>query len=119
MARAAGAAPQLLSAEEYGLAQNSNKNARYTGDAVVDPIWATLQRMGAKPGMNWLEPALSVGVFFGQPAKLVQGARRIGVEKESITAQIAKLLYPDSGIGQSPFEKMDLPRDYFDGTICR
>jgi N12 class adenine-specific DNA methylase/2'-5' RNA ligase len=107
-----------LSEEEYSLAQNSTKNAHYTGDEVVDAMWATLERMGATPGMNWLEPAVGVGNFFGrQPEALLAGSRRIGIDKDSLSAQIATLLYPDSGIQNQPFEEAELPKDYFDAAI--
>jgi hypothetical protein len=46
---------------EYALAQNSTKNAHFTGDAVVDPIWATLVRMGDRPGtQGWASHTASM-----------------------------------------------------------
>lgn len=108
----------LLTDEEFALAQNSTKNAHYTGDMVVDAKWKALIRMGAKPGMTWLEPAVGIGNYFGrQPAELLENAKRIGIEKDSISAQIAALLYPDSRIQQSPFQAVELPKDYFDGAV--
>ncbi|MGC4052870.1 MAG: 2'-5' RNA ligase family protein [Paludibaculum sp.] len=108
----------LLSTEEYDAARRSTTNAHYTSDTIVDAIWDAVKHLGAKPGMSWLEPAVGVGNFFGrQPADLLDGARRVGIEKDAITGQIAKYLYPDSGIEISPFEKADLPSDFFDAAV--
>lgn len=107
-----------LTDDEYADAQRSTTNAHYTGDLVVDSMWKAMQHIGAKPGMSWLEPAVGVGNFFGrQPQELLEGARRIGLDKDSVSGQIAKLLYPDSGIDVKAFEEAELPKDYFDGAI--
>ena len=108
----------LLTDQEYQAAQASTVNAHYTSDQVVDAMWKTLERLGAKPGMSWLEPAVGVGNFFGrQPVGMLEGARRVGIEKDSITGQIAKYLYPDSGIEVMGFEESELPQNYFDAAI--
>jgi len=108
----------LISDQEYAEAQRSTTNAHYTGDSIVDAMWAAVQHLGAKPGMVWLEPAVGVGNFFGrQPVDLLQGARRVGMDKDALTAGIAKYLYPDSGIDHVAFEQAELPNDYFDAAI--
>ena len=109
---------KLLSAEEFEEAQRSTTNAHYTSDEIVDSMWKAVQSFGAKPGMSWLEPAVGVGNFFGrQPQELLEGARRVGLDKDSLSAQIAKLLYPDSGIDHVAFEDAELPNNYFDGSV--
>ena len=109
---------QALTEQEYADAERSVTNAHYTGDWHIDAIWKALQGMGAKPGMVWLEPAVGIGTFFGrQPAELLQGARRMGIDKDSVVGQIAQMLYPDSGIDITPFEESELPKDYFDGIL--
>ena len=40
-----------------------------------------------------------------------------GVELDSISGRIAKLLYPDANIQIKGFEKTDYPNDFFDVTI--
>jgi N12 class adenine-specific DNA methylase/adenine-specific DNA methylase len=108
----------LISSDEYESAQRSTTNSHYTGDDVVDAMWRALEHLGAKPGMSWLEPAVGVGNFFGrQPAHLLEGARRMGMDKDALTSAIAKYLYPDSGIDTKAFEEAELPADYFDGII--
>lgn len=108
----------LISEEEFENARRSTTNAHYTSDAVVDAMWAAMQHLGAQAGMSWLEPAVGVGNFFGrQPEDLLEGARRVGVEKDALTASIAKFLYPESGIDHMPFEEAELPDNYFDSAI--
>ena len=108
----------LISAEEYSDASRSTTNAHYTGDNVVDAMWKLMVDMGAKPGMSWLEPAVGTGNYFGrQPQPLLAGARRMGIDKDALTGQIAKLLYPDSGIDVAAYEEAELPENYFDGII--
>lgn len=105
----------LMTPEEYEAARTSTMNAHYTGDQVADSIWHALRHFGAKPGMSFLETSIGAGVLFGrQPEDLLEGSRRIGIEKDATTARIAKYLYPDSGIEHSAYEKADLPTDYFD-----
>jgi N12 class adenine-specific DNA methylase len=109
---------EILTPEEYEDARRSTTNAHYTSDAIVDSVWKALQHLGAKPGMSWLEPAVGVGNFFGrQPQELLEGARRMGLDKDTLTGAIAHYLYPDSGIDTVAFEKAELPTDYFDGAV--
>ena len=61
---------------------------------------------------------MGVGHFFGlMPEKLVPGSHRTGVELDSITARIAKKLYPDSTIFAKGFEETPLPDNYFDAVV--
>lgn len=108
----------LLTEEEFAEAKRSTTNAHYTSGAIVDLMWKAVEGFGAKPGMSWLEPAVGVGNFFGrQPQTLLEGSRRVGLDKDALSAQIAKLLYPDSGIDHAAFEEAELPSEYFDGAI--
>ena len=61
---------------------------------VIEAIWNGLQRMGLGKGAQILEPAMGVGHFFGLMPESMQGGHRTGVELDSITARIAKKLYP-------------------------
>lgn len=108
----------LISEDEYKSAERSTTNAHYTGDNVVDAMWKAVQHLGGTQGMSWLEPAVGTGNYFGrQPVEMLPGARRVGVEKDQLTGAIAKLLYPDSGVDIMPFERAELPNDYFDGAV--
>ena len=61
---------------------------------------------------------MGVGHFFGlMPDELLPGTRRTGVELDSITARIAKCLYPDATIFAKGFEETPLPDNFFDAVI--
>jgi adenine-specific DNA methylase len=64
-----------------------------------------------------LEPAMGVGHFFGLMPDSMQGGHKTGVELDSITARIAKKLYPDSTIFAKGFEETPLPDNYFDAVV--
>ncbi len=108
----------LLSEDEYRQASSSTKNAHYTTPAVIRGMWRALQRMGVKrSGLRYLEPATGVGSFFGlQPDELLP-AFRFGSEMDSVTARIAKALYPDANIIHSPYQDAGFPNNYFDVAI--
>ena len=81
-------------------------------------MWAALTHLGAKPGMSWLEPAVGVGNFFGrQPAEFLEGARRVGIDKQTLSGKLAQKLYPDAGIDITGFEDAELPANYFDAAV--
>lgn len=107
----------LLAPEEYEHAQRSTTNSHYTSALVVDAIWRAMRRLGMKPGMKWIEPALGVGNFFGRQPAALRSDRRFGVEKDTVTGKIARLLYPESTILIQPFEEARLLENYFDAAI--
>jgi N12 class adenine-specific DNA methylase len=60
---------------------------------------------------------MGVGHFFGlMPETLLPGTRRTGVELDSITARIAKRLYPEANIFAKGFEETALPDNFFDAA---
>src|ERR1019366_4076489 len=90
---------QLLTPEEYDSARGSTPNAHFTSPAVIQAMWEAMQRFGLGASAQILEPSMGVGHFFGlMPESLLPGCRRTGVELDSITARIAKQLYPDAAI---------------------
>jgi len=105
----------LLTESEYQSARASTLNAHYTNPAVIQAIYAAVENMGFTSG-NILEPACGVGNFFGMLPESMESARLYGVELDSITGRIAKLLYPQAGITVAGFEKTDR-RDFFDLAI--
>ena len=108
----------LLTEDEYNAARSSVPNAHYTSPLVVQAIWSALERMGVGAGARILEPSVGTGNFLGlMPESLMPGASRTGVELDSITARIAKLLYPDSVILGSGFEDAPFPNHFFDVAI--
>ena len=72
--------------------------------------------MGFQKG-NILEPAMGTGNFFGALPESMTGARLYGVELDSLTGRIARLLYPKAEIQISGFEKTDFQDDFFDIAV--
>ena len=107
----------LLTDDEFDSARASTPNAHYTSPQVIEAIWDGLQRAGVKDGAQILEPAMGVGHFFGMMPESMHGGHRTGIELDSITARIAKKLYPDSTIFEKGFEETPLPDHYFDAVV--
>jgi len=109
---------QNLSPEEYDSARGSTPNAHFTSPVVVQALWQAMERFGLTLGAQILEPSMGVGHFFGlMPEPLLPGCRRTGVELDSITARIAKQLYPDASILAKGFEDTALPDNFFDAVV--
>lgn len=108
----------LLTPEEYRAAEDSTINAHYTAPMVVQSMWSALRHMGLQPGARVLEPATGVGHFFGlMPADLAHGARRSGVELDSLTGRIAKLLYPNVNMHLKGYQDAKFPDNFFDVIV--
>ena len=109
---------QALSDDEYESARASTPNAHFTSPLVITGIWNGLERLGLGKDIRVLEPAMGVGHFFGLMPESMQGGRRTGVELDSITARIARKLYPDAAIFGKGFEETPLPDNYFDLCVA-
>ncbi len=108
----------VLTEEEYAAARASTPNAHYTSSEVVRAMWQAMERFGLHAGAHILEPSVGVGHFFGlMPENLYPGAKRTGVELDSVTARIASKLYPDSNIQARPFEETQFPPNFFDAVV--
>ena len=113
----AGAVKELLTEQECESARASTPNAHFTSPIVIEAIWKGLHQLGMGKGVQVLEPAMGVGHFFGLMPESMQSDHRTGVELDSITARIAKKLYPDSTIFAKGFEETPLPDNYFDAVV--
>jgi len=109
----------LLTDDEYSSARATTPNAHYTSSDVIRAMWRGLLRVGIPAGVQILEPAAGIGHFFGlMPEALYSPrTRRMAVEIDSVSARIARLLYPDVLIHASAFETTPLPADFFDLVI--
>src|SRR6266702_3643070 len=108
---------QLLTSEEYESARATTPNAHFTSPLVIDAIWNGLEKLGVRQGIEVLEPAMGIGHFFGLMPEAMSGGHRTGVELDSLTARIAKKLYPDTTIFAQGFEETQLPDNYFDAVV--
>ena len=106
----------VLTPEEYAAARASTLNAHYTQPIVIESMYQVLENLGFTKG-NILEPSMGVGNFFGMIPENLNQSKLYGVELDSISGRIAKLLYPDANIQIKGFEKTDYPNDFFDVAI--
>lgn len=106
----------LLIDSEYTDARESVTTAFYTSPEIIGAIYQGLSQFGFKQG-TVLEPSAGVGHFFGAMPEEMRGSRLYGVEKDSVSGGIAKLLYPDAKIKVSGFEETQFPDNFFDVAV--
>ncbi|MDD3414206.1 MAG: DEAD/DEAH box helicase family protein [Lachnospiraceae bacterium] len=106
-----------LTDEEYKAARSTVTDAFYTPKIVLDSIYKALRQFGFNGG-NILEPSMGIGNFYGAiPQEIKEKSSLYGVEIDSISGRIAKLLYPNCNIQISGIENAYLPHNFFDCVI--
>ena len=107
----------LLTDKEYAAARESTLTAFYTEPYIIKSIYTALGNMGFTGG-EILDPAMGTGNFFGNlPAEMAENSRLYGVELDSLTARIAKELYPEAKIQNRGFERTKFENGTFDVII--
>ena len=107
----------MLTDKEYSAARESTLTAFYTEPYIIKSIYTALENMGFTGG-EILDPAMGTGNFFGTlPAKMAENSRLYGVELDSLTARIAKELYPEAKIQNRGFERTKFENGTFDVII--
>ena len=105
-----------LDPEEYKAARESTLSAFYTPPVVIKAMYEALGNMGLEKG-NVLEPSCGIGNFLGLVPEGMENLRMYGVELDSISGRIAKLLYPEADITISGFEETEFPDGFFDVAV--
>ena len=105
-----------LSESEYEAARESTLTSFYTPKIIIDTIYNTLSDMGFKSG-NILEPSMGVGNFIGSLADNMSSSKFYGVELDTLSGRIGKLLYPESNIQVKGFEETSFSNNFFDIAI--
>ena len=105
----------LLSEAEYTAARESTLSAHFTSPTIIRAIYDAVEHTGFQSG-NILEPSMGVGNFFGMLPESMADSRLYGVELDSITGRIAKMLYPQADITVAGFETTDR-RDFYDLAV--
>ncbi|HGZ7331564.1 TPA: helicase-related protein [Streptococcus pneumoniae] len=105
-----------LSHAEYEAARESTLTAFYTPKTVIDSVYKTLAGMGFKSG-NILEPSMGVGNFIGNLPDEMSKSKFYGVELDSVSGRIGKLLYPESDIQIKGLEETSFSNNFFDAVI--
>jgi len=106
---------EILTEEELKTAARSTQYAHYTSKPIIDSIYTAIGNFGFKRGLA-IEGGSGTGNFIG----LIPNSMNIhytGIEMDSISAAIAKLLYPQSGVISGDFTKIGLPQNHFDLSI--
>ena len=107
----------LLTDKEYSAARESTLTAFYTEPYIIKSIYTALGNMGFTGG-EILDPAMGTGNFFGNlPAEMAKNSRLYGVELDSLTARIAKELYPEAKIQNRGFERTKFENGTFDVIV--
>ncbi|TAN14167.1 MAG: hypothetical protein EPN45_04055, partial [Rhizobiaceae bacterium] len=99
----------LLSPADLDAARRSTQDSHYTPRDVIEAMYAGLQRLGFTGG-HVLEPAVGTGHFIGlAPDALREAMRWTTVELDTITAGIAKALYPEANVIHRAFQDVVVP----------
>ena len=105
-----------LSSSEYEAARESTLTSFYTPKIVIDGIYKTLSGMGFKQG-NILEPSMGIGNFIGNLPDEMKKSKFYGVELDSVSGRIGKLLYPESDVQIKGLEETSFSNNFFDVAI--
>ena len=104
----------MLTPEEYASAKRTTFNAFYTSPEVIAAMHQALARLGVPARSTVLEPGCGIGNFMRQEA---DGRHYIGVELDSISGRIARLLHPGQDIRIENFRDTKLPENSLDAVI--
>ena len=96
----------LLTRVQYDSAKRTTFNAFYTSSTVIKAMVAALSRLGVPDDALVLEPGCGPGRFLYLAPK---GMRFVGVEQDSISGRIARVLHPKADIRIEDFTKTRLP----------
>lgn len=107
---------ELLSPDEYAMAQASTLNAHYTSPIITQVMYEAIQQMNLPPDLNVIDPAMGIGNFFGTIPNTME-VNLYGVELDSISGRIAKQLYPNANIEINKFEKTNFSDNKMDLAI--
>lgn len=108
---------ELLTEEEYNSARASTLNAHYTPNEIIQNMYGAIKNFGFNENIKVLEPSCGTGNFIGNLPEELRKSKVTGVELDSITGRIAKLLYPTANIKINGFEKEFLPENNFDLVV--
>jgi len=107
----------LLTDKEYAAARESTLTAFYTEPYIIKGIYKALENFGFEGGYV-LDPSVGTGNFLGNmPREMAESSKLFGVELDSLTARIAKQLYPDADIRHKGFEHTKFRNGTFDVIV--
>lgn len=107
----------LVSKDEMETIARTTQYAFYTSEDVVRAMWGAVQRLGFNGGTVF-EPGMGIGHFLGMAPEAISGKMTYrGIELDSITARIARQLYPEATVQNQDYTVAQAPRDFYDLAI--
>lgn len=107
----------LLSIEEYQNAKATTLTSFYTPLIVIENMYRILKKIGFQKG-TVLETSIATGNFIGMMQEQMFNESAIyGIEIDSVSASIARQLYPGIEVLNKGFEECPYPDDCFDLAI--
>ena len=103
-----------LTPEDYASARRTTFTAFYTSPVVIQAIHAVLRHLGVPPDATVLEPGCGIGNFI---ALAPPSMRFIGVELDSLSGRIARVLHPGHDIRIEHFRDTRLPEHRIGAVI--
>ncbi len=109
---------ELLSEDDYASLRNATLTAYYTPPELCISMWEGLRKAGFNGG-KVLDPGCGATVNFWLfcPEDLRANIEYVGVEKDSLSCEIAKRLHPDARFYQGDFMTWPYPVEQFDLVI--
>ena len=99
---------ELVTPEEYAALQRATQYAHYTPEPIVRGLWRAAQHLGFAGG-RVLEPGMGTGLFFALLPPALRGACRLtGVEYDTVTARIARLVHPEARVRCEDYTRSQL-----------
>lgn len=106
-----------MTESEYKAALSTVTDAFYTPKVVIEAIYKALDHFGFTGG-DILEPSMGIGNFYNaMPSEMRNCSNLYGVEIDSVSGRIAKLLHPNCNIQISGIENAHLASDFYDCII--
>lgn len=93
---------------EWAALSRSTQYAHYTPEFIVQAVWDAVYRLGFRGG-SVLDAGCGTGMFLAMmPDEMVSSSVLTGIEKDPMTARIARLLYPRADIREVDFTDPEL-----------
>lgn len=106
---------EILTDEEYRQSRRTIQYAHYTSEIVTRSMWQALKKFGLKQG-NVFEPGMGIGNFVGTMPQDMEMTFS-GLEIDPMSARIAAILYPRSGVRNADFISAQYADGMFDAVI--
>ena len=107
---------RVLTDEEYEQARASTLTSFYTWDYLAMAMWDMLGRFGFKNG-RVLDAGCGTGIFEMTAPESLDAANITGIEQDSISARIARMLTPNADIQHEGFENTERTIGAFDAAV--